>query len=33
LVQTGTALEYTINQTGCVISSGCGAVSVTQSGP
>ena len=33
LIQKGVALEYTIKQTGCVISSGCGAVSVTQSEP
>jgi len=33
LAQTGTALQYTINQTGCVLAAGCGAISVTQTGP
>ncbi len=32
LVQDGVGLDYIINQTGCVVGTGCGAVTVTQTG-
>ena len=32
LVQNGVGLDYTINQTGCVVGTGCGTITVTQTG-
>ncbi len=32
LVQDGIGLDYTINQTGCVVGTGCGTITVTQTG-